>query len=255
VLLVANLARSQPTCLTPTDLDLIANRERLAKRATETRRDLIEHGVRLLALAEDPDAAKLRKVWALAEETWLSPRVPAGGRRRRSRGSCSRHPAGALPPPSPVLRPPPGNLGCFAQPAGDDVAQQGLLWAPVLHQAVEILDAYPRELHMLRMFEPWRIEVAVHFDEVVELATRLSIAADPGQFAEIGNDSAQPPAGLLFELAPQRVERCFAWTSVPSGNIPAAWEQSAVIAATVDEGARFSNDDGADHELGHVQLG
>lgn len=50
------------------ELDLLANRERLATMAEESRARMREQGVRVDTLAGDPDPEKLRKVWRLSVE-------------------------------------------------------------------------------------------------------------------------------------------------------------------------------------------
>ncbi|HEV8536357.1 MAG TPA: GNAT family N-acetyltransferase [Candidatus Limnocylindria bacterium] len=63
------------------ELDLVANRERLLAMTEASRERMREQGIRVIALAEDPDPAVIEKVWRLSEEAGADtpttvPRVP-----------------------------------------------------------------------------------------------------------------------------------------------------------------------------------
>lgn len=50
------------------ELDLVANRERIARMTGETRARMLGQGVRLVTLADDDDPEKARKIWRLSVE-------------------------------------------------------------------------------------------------------------------------------------------------------------------------------------------
>ena len=50
------------------ECDLVANRDRLAAMAEESRRRMRAEGIRILTLAEDPDPERYRKLWRMSDE-------------------------------------------------------------------------------------------------------------------------------------------------------------------------------------------
>ena len=63
-----------------------------------------------------------------------------------------------------------GIVRCRAQATSNEVADVGVRRRVFLHQPIELVGPDPGELDVVRPFEPRCGEVAVHLDEVVELA-------------------------------------------------------------------------------------
>jgi hypothetical protein len=110
---------------------------------------------------------------------------------------------------------------------GDDVAQPTVAVAAALHHQLEVVRADPGVGVVLAGLQPGRPQVAVHLDQVVQLAADHP-AVLPLPVGDHGLDVPESPAGLLLELAGQRLLWRLARFQVATDDVPAAGQQPPV---------------------------
>jgi len=110
---------------------------------------------------------------------------------------------------------------------GDDVPQTAIAVGAAPHHQLEVVRPDPGGRVVLAVLQPGRVEVAVHVDEVVEL-TADHTAILPLPVGDHGLDAPQPPAGLLLELAGQRLLRRLAGFEVTTHDVPDARQHPPV---------------------------
>ncbi|MBM7172599.1 hypothetical protein JQK87_30245 [Streptomyces sp. G44] len=124
---------------------------------------------------------------------------------------------------------------------------EAITGGPAPLEAGEVVGAEPVVSGVLGPCRGGTVQVAVDLDEVVGLVPRpvpVSVVTGPGGGPGAASDAAQAPAGLLRDVAGERVQQGFAGLDVASDDAPAVGEEPSAGAAPLDEGGAVAVEDG-----------